>query len=180
MMPVGITVWVWIRIGPAEKHAQPRWEAISCGASAISEGDIFIYSCSAQLISLEVDSISKEINCAEHEYMNKSPSLIALAPLLEAILRPSFRLKNFIFPGYITPIYIKIMITLKITLISKELNLFSAYYMPKRFDHITQLVEHWASIPKVVGRIPAEVRHIFQLVRCGYKLSVTPNNINFT
>ena len=41
----------------------------SC-ASAISEGDIFMYSCSAQLISFEVDSISKEINCAEHEYMN--------------------------------------------------------------------------------------------------------------
>ena len=54
----------------------------SSGASAISEGDIFIYSCSAQLISLEVDSISKEINCAEPEYMNMSPSLIALAPLL--------------------------------------------------------------------------------------------------
>ena len=54
----------------------------SSGASAISEGDIFIYSCSAQLISLEVDSISKEINCAEHDYMNKTPSLIALAPLL--------------------------------------------------------------------------------------------------
>ena len=60
------------------------------GASAISEGDIFIYSCSAQLISveiestsLEVDSISKEINCAEHEYMNLSPSLIALAPPLK-------------------------------------------------------------------------------------------------
>ena len=52
------------------------------GASAISEGDIFIYSCSAQLISFEVDSISKEINCAEHEYMNMSPSLIALAPPL--------------------------------------------------------------------------------------------------
>ena len=41
-----------------------------------------MYSCSAQLISFEVDSISKEINCAEHEYMNMSPSLIALAPLL--------------------------------------------------------------------------------------------------
>ena len=47
-------------------------------ASAISEGDIFIYSCSTQLISFEVDSISKEINCAQHEYMNMSPSLIAL------------------------------------------------------------------------------------------------------
>ena len=58
---------------------------ISSGASAISEGDIFIYSCSAQLISFEVDSISKEINCAEHEYMNMSPSLIALAPLMTKI-----------------------------------------------------------------------------------------------
>ena len=54
----------------------------SSGASAISEGDIFIYSCSAQLISFEVDSISKEISCAEHEYMNMSPSLVALAPPL--------------------------------------------------------------------------------------------------
>ena len=49
--------------------------------SEISEEDMLIYLCSAQLI--EVDSISKEINCAEHEYMNMSPSLIALAtPLL--------------------------------------------------------------------------------------------------
>ena len=54
----------------------------SSGASAISEGDIFIYSCSAQLISFEIESTSKEINCAEHEYMIMSPSLIALAPLL--------------------------------------------------------------------------------------------------
>ena len=52
------------------------------GASAISEEDIFRYSCSAQLISFEIESTSKEINCAEHEYMNMSPSLIALAPLL--------------------------------------------------------------------------------------------------
>ena len=51
-------------------------------ASAISQGDIFIYSCSVQLISFEVDSISKEINCAEHEYMNMSPTLIALATQL--------------------------------------------------------------------------------------------------
>ena len=76
----------------------------SSGASAISEGDLFIYSCSAQLISFEIESTSREINCAEHnsaqlisfeiestsreincaehEYMNMSPSLIALAPLL--------------------------------------------------------------------------------------------------
>ena len=45
----------------------------SCGASTISEGDIFIYSCSAQLISFEVDSISKEINCAEHEIYEYVP-----------------------------------------------------------------------------------------------------------
>ena len=55
---------------------------LSSGASAISEEDIFIYSCSAQLVSFEIESTSKEINCAEHEYMNMSPSLIALAPLL--------------------------------------------------------------------------------------------------
>ena len=55
---------------------------VSTGASAISEGDIFIYSCSAQLISFEIESTSKEIYCAEHEYMNMPPSLIALAPLL--------------------------------------------------------------------------------------------------
>ena len=48
-------------------------------ASAIGEGHIFIYSCSAQLIYFEVDSISNEINFAEHEYMNMSPSFIALA-----------------------------------------------------------------------------------------------------
>ena len=51
-------------------------------ASSISEGDIFIYSCSAQLISFETDSISKEINHAEHEYMNMSPPLIKLATSL--------------------------------------------------------------------------------------------------
>ena len=57
---------------------------ISSGvASSISEGDIFIYSCSAQLISFEIESISKEINCAEHEYMNMSPSLIELATPLD-------------------------------------------------------------------------------------------------
>ena len=58
--------------------------SIFCGgASTISEGDIFIYSCSAQLVSFEIKSTSKEINCAEHEYMNMSPSLIALAPLVK-------------------------------------------------------------------------------------------------
>ena len=44
-------------------------------ASSISEGDIFIYSCSAQLSSFEIKWISKEINCPEHEYMNMPPHL---------------------------------------------------------------------------------------------------------
>ena len=61
------------------------WPGFSSGASAISEGDLFIYSCSAQLISFEIESTSKEINCAEHEYMNMSPSLIALTPLLPGL-----------------------------------------------------------------------------------------------
>ena len=42
-----------------------------------------MYSCSAQLISLfEIDSNSKEINCAEHEYMNMFFSFIEMATLL--------------------------------------------------------------------------------------------------
>ena len=45
-------------------------------ASLISGGEIFIYSCSVQLISFKTESISKEINCAVHECMNISPSLI--------------------------------------------------------------------------------------------------------
>ena len=28
---------------------------------------------------------------------------------------------------------------------------------------LTQLAEHWASIPKVVGSIPTMARHIFQM-----------------
>ena len=52
-------------------------------ASVISEGGIFIYSRSAQLISFEIESTPKKIDCAEHEYMNMSPSLIALVtPLI--------------------------------------------------------------------------------------------------
>ena len=35
-----------------------------------------------QCESMQIESISKEINCAEHEYMNMSPSLIELATLL--------------------------------------------------------------------------------------------------
>ena len=63
---------------------------ISGVVSSISEGDIFIYSCSAQLISFKIESISKEINCAEHEYMNMSPSLIELTTPLAIIPRDSF------------------------------------------------------------------------------------------
>ena len=61
-------------------------EDISGIVSSISEADIFIYSCSAQLISFEIKSISKEVNCAEHKFMNMSPSLIELAMPLEDIL----------------------------------------------------------------------------------------------
>ena len=31
-----------------------------------------------------------------------------------------------------------------------------------RPDHVAQLAEHWASIPKVVGSIPTVAGHIFQ------------------
>ena len=65
-------------------HSSPPGETKSClqyflfkcsdVASTISGVDIFIYSCSAQLISFEIESISKEINCAEHEYMNNMSS----------------------------------------------------------------------------------------------------------
>ena len=60
----------------------------SGAASSISEGAIFIYSCSGQLSSFEIDLISKELNCPEHEYMNMAPSLIELAaPLMERSTR---------------------------------------------------------------------------------------------
>ena len=45
----------------------------------------------------EIESTSKEINCAEHEYMNMSPSLIALAPLL--VLFFQHKIYNCYFPG---------------------------------------------------------------------------------
>ena len=62
---------------------------ISGAASSISEGAIFIYSCSGQLSSFEIDLISKELNCPEHEYMNMAPSLIELAaPLAYMYLVP--------------------------------------------------------------------------------------------
>ena len=58
---------------------------VSGVASSISEGDIFIYLCSAQLTSFEIDLISKEINCAEQEYTNMPPSLIELATPLAPV-----------------------------------------------------------------------------------------------
>ena len=67
------STWLYFKSLRSDYYADPQndWcESMglvlgnSSGASAISEGDIFIYSCS------------------EHEYMNMSPSLIALAPLL--------------------------------------------------------------------------------------------------
>ena len=36
---------------------------------------------------------------------------------------------------------------------------------------IAQLIEHWASIPKVVGSIPTLVRHISHLGRCGLRVT---------
>ena len=65
-------------------------DKISGVASSISEGDIFIYLCSAQLTSFEIDLISKQINCAEQEYMNMSPSLIELATPLDKISKEIF------------------------------------------------------------------------------------------
>ena len=54
----------------------------SGAASSISEGAIFICSCSGQLSYFEIDLILKELNCPEHEYMNMAPSLIELAASL--------------------------------------------------------------------------------------------------
>ena len=55
-----------------------------------------------------------------------------------------------------------------ITLTSKELNFVSKYILDP-----TQSAEHLPSITKVLGLLPAVIRHIFQLARCGYKLRVT-------
>ena len=72
-------------------------------ASAISGGggELFIYSCSAQLISFEIESTSKEINCAKHECMNMSPSL--RRPLLmetPLLMRLSVLLRLKLSRGY--------------------------------------------------------------------------------
>ena len=69
-------------------------------ASSISEGDIFIYSCSGQLSSFEIDFISKELNCPEHEYMNMSPSLIELATPLPEYLPCQTTDSNGILASY--------------------------------------------------------------------------------
>ena len=57
------------------EYRQNLSQTFSGVASLINGGDVFIYSCSAQFISFEIDSISNEINCAEHEYMNMPPRL---------------------------------------------------------------------------------------------------------
>ena len=49
-----------------------------------------MYSCSGQLSSFEIDLISKELNCQEHEYMNMAPSLIELAAQLDTIILYSY------------------------------------------------------------------------------------------
>ena len=41
------------------------------------EGCLFIYSCNTRRISFEINSNSKEIRRAEHEYINKQPLQLA-------------------------------------------------------------------------------------------------------
>ena len=48
-------------------------EYTSGGSRVLIEGGIFIYSGSAQLISFEIDLISKEISQVEPKYMNMHP-----------------------------------------------------------------------------------------------------------
>ena len=88
--------------------------------------------------------ISKETSRAEHEYMNKHP------PPPINVLATAVN-------------------TFKITLISKKPHSVSKYHL-NRPDRVAQLVEHWASIPKVVGSIPTVMRYIFLLARCRYRL----------
>ena len=66
----------------------------SGAASSISEGAIFIYSCSGQLSPFEIKSISKELNWPEHEYMNMAPSLIELAAPLFVFVSDVFKNKG--------------------------------------------------------------------------------------
>ena len=70
----------FLKIGQSSNELFGHTSNLASGvASSISEGEIFIYSCSGQLSSFEIDLISKEFNCAEHEYMNMSPPFIELA-----------------------------------------------------------------------------------------------------
>ena len=90
-----------------------------CGvASSISEGDIFICSCSAQLTFFKIDLISKEVSCAEHKYMNMSPSLIKLATPLHDTLN---------FGVFIVIIYIG------------EINLQNSYAVSRLVDHLIDI-----------------------------------------
>ena len=63
---------------------------------------------------------------------------------------------------------------MKFEIIFRHKTRFQNITYSNRPDRVTQLAEHCASIPKVVGSNPTVVRHIFQLARCGYKLRVTP------
>ena len=77
---------------------------------------MFMYSCSAQLISFEIESTSKEINCAEHEYMNISPSLIALAPLLAK----STGFYQLVFINWFLPVILQVPTQEKSTMASQR------------------------------------------------------------
>ena len=54
------------------------------------------------LISIEIKSILKEINCAEHEYMNMSPSLIEMGTLLGQITAKPFYIQCRIKTIFVT------------------------------------------------------------------------------
>ncbi len=54
-------------------------------------GGIFIYSCSARLISFEMNLISKEIRRAEHEYMNIPPP-----PPINALVTPLLSINSML------------------------------------------------------------------------------------
>ena len=69
--------------------------SFSGASSSISEGAIFIYSCSGQLSSFEIDLISKELNCPEHEYMNMAPSLIGAGGATGFVIHLVFLLSKY-------------------------------------------------------------------------------------
>ena len=54
-----------------------------------------------------------------------------------------------------------------------SISMLSISMYTNRPDRVAQLVEHWASIPKVVGSIPTVSGIFLKLARCGYTLRVT-------